>query len=155
MILRRIINSSFKTRSKVIIGVRSTVCYIQLLFILKIIQAVFSTSTSVLYRMTTRTIHVLSMRFKRQWSVTSWIITTSQKVIFFLMDVGGSIKITKTSWIFSPQTGLWFRCRMDFLCQQPWQVILWWDWWLSKMPCCKKKFAKTNEQSDSRLSGNA
>ena len=30
-----------------------------------------------------------------------------------------------------------------------------WDWWLSKTPSCKKKFAKTNEQSDSRLSGYA
>ena len=53
----------------------------------------------------------------------------------------------------SPQTGLWFRCRIDFLGHQPRQVTLWWDWWLSKTPCCKKKFAKTNKQSDSRLSG--
>ena len=52
------------------IGVRSTVSYIQLLFILKIIQAVFGTSPSVLYRMTTPIIHFLSMRFKRQWSIT-------------------------------------------------------------------------------------
>ena len=43
----RIINFSFKTKSKVIIGVRSTVRYIQLLFILKMIQAVFGTSPSV------------------------------------------------------------------------------------------------------------
>ena len=42
------------------IGVRSTVRYIQLLFILKMIQAVFRLSPSVLYRMTTRMIHVLS-----------------------------------------------------------------------------------------------
>ena len=66
VILVRIINFSFKTKSKVIIGVRSTVHYIQLLFILKMIQAVFGTSPSVLYWMTTRTIHVLSVRFKRQ-----------------------------------------------------------------------------------------
>ena len=32
---------------------------------LKMIKAVFGTYPSVLYRMTTRTIHVFSMRFKR------------------------------------------------------------------------------------------
>ena len=47
-------------KSKVMIGVRSTVRYIQLLFILKMIQAVFRLSPSVLYRMTTRMMHVLS-----------------------------------------------------------------------------------------------
>ena len=57
-------------KSKVIIGVRSTLRYIQLLFISKMIQAVFGTSPSVLYQMTARTIHVLSMRFKRQGSIT-------------------------------------------------------------------------------------
>ena len=46
--------------------VRSTVHYIQLLFILKMIHAVFGTSPSVLYQMATGTIHNLSMRFKRQ-----------------------------------------------------------------------------------------
>ena len=69
MVLLRIINSSFKTKSKFIIGVRSTLRYIQLLFVSKMIQAVFGTSSSVLYQMTTCTIHVLSMRFKRQGSI--------------------------------------------------------------------------------------
>ena len=46
--------------------VRSTLCYIQLLFILKMSPSIFGTSPSVLYQMATGMIHNLSMRFKRQ-----------------------------------------------------------------------------------------
>ena len=116
---------------------------------LNMIKAVFGTSPSVLYQITTHMIHVLSVRFKRQWSITFMNYYQKSKSCFiFLMDVGYSMKITKNFMNLSPQIGLWFRCRMDFLCHQSQQVTLWLDWWLRKMPCCKKKFAKTNEQSD-------
>ena len=72
MILLRIISSSFKTKSKVIIGVRSTVCYIQLLFILKMIQIVFGTSPSD--------------------QLPSWIITTIQNLFYFSDGCGGQYK---------------------------------------------------------------
>ena len=95
------ISSSFKMKYKVIIGVMSTALYIQLLFILKMIQAVFSTSPSVLNRMATCTIHVVSMRFRRQWSITFINYYHKSKSCFiFLINVGDNIKITKTSWIF-------------------------------------------------------
>ena len=75
MILLRIISSSFKTKSKVIIGVRSTVCYIQLLFILKMIQIVFGTSPSD--------------------QLPSWIITTIQNLFYFSDGCGGQYKNRK------------------------------------------------------------
>ena len=79
---------SLKAKSKVIIGVRSTVHYIQLLCILKMIQVVFGTSPSVLYHLTTCTIHVLS---KDSDQLPSWITTTSQNVVLFLWWMWGIV----------------------------------------------------------------
>ena len=89
------INSPFKTKSKIITGVRSTVCYIQLLFILKMIQVVFSTFPPILSQMTT--CMTTCMMFclwgsKDNDQLPSWITTTSKKVVYFSDRCGGQYK---------------------------------------------------------------
>ena len=141
-IMLRMTNSS----SKVIIGVRSGVHYIQLLFILKMIQAVFSTSLSVLYQMTTRKINDLSMRFKRQWSITFMNYYHMSKSCFiFLMEVGDSIKITKT-W--KKRMHAQFVREMAETTDEKKNQGTGWEkltWKLKRKPCCVQEQAiRTN-----------
>ena len=41
---------------------------------------------------------------------------------------------------------------MNFLCNKPQEITVWWNWWCGEMPCCKTKFAETTQQPNSGLS---
>ena len=79
-------------KSKVITGVRSTVRYIQLLFILKMIQTVSDTSPSVLYWVTTCVITVLSMRLMINYLLKLPLLPQVKKLFYFSDECGGQYK---------------------------------------------------------------
>ena len=75
-----------------IIRVRSTVRYIQLLFILRMIQAVFSTSPSVLYQMTTHTICFVYEVQKTMINYLHELLPQVKKLFYFSDGCGGQYK---------------------------------------------------------------
>ena len=87
----RIINSSFKTKSKVIIGVSSTVRYIQLLFILKMIQAVFSTSICFIPDDSCNTCFVYEVQ-KTMINYLHELLPQVKKLFYFSDGCGGQYK---------------------------------------------------------------
>ena len=75
-----------------IIRVRSTVRYIQLLFILRMIQAVFSTCPSVLYQMTTHTICFVYEVQKTMINYLHELLPQVKKLFYFSDGCGGQYK---------------------------------------------------------------